>query len=252
VSGLEGTFEGKVAVVTGGASGIGQATARLFAAGGARVVVADIDGDAAAHTAASLADADGIQVDVTDSAAAAAMVERAIARFGRLDCAVNCAGVSSAYARTPDLAIEDWDRTIAVNLTGVFLCLRAEIPAILESGGGSIVNVASAAGMMGVPGLSAYSASKHGVIGLTKSAALEFARKSLRINAVLPGTVRTPMIEAFAGNDESVLEGMGKMQPIGRMATPEEIAEAIVWLCSDAASFVTGHAMAVDGGALAT
>jgi NAD(P)-dependent dehydrogenase (short-subunit alcohol dehydrogenase family) len=245
-------FEGSVAVITGGGSGIGQATAHLFAARGARVVVADINGDAAMQTAADLHDAEGVQVDVTDRAAAAAMVARAIERYGRLDYAVNCAGVSSAYARTPDLAIEDWDRTLAVNLTGVFLCMRAEIPSILASGGGAIVNVASAAGMMGVPGMSAYSASKHGVIGLTKSAALEFARKSLRINAVLPGTVRTPMIETFAGHDEGVLDGMGKMQPIGRMAAPGEIAEAIVWLCSDAASFVTGHAMAVDGGALAT
>ncbi len=245
-----GSLAGRVAVITGGGSGIGQATARLMVAQGALVLVADIDGDAAHATAVEIG-AEAMRVDVTVPEDATAMVGRAIDRFGRLDIAVNNAGVSSAYARVPELVLEDWHRTIAVNLTGVFLCMQAEIPRLLD-GGGAIVNVASAAGMMGVPGLSAYSASKHGVIGLTRSAALECARKGVRINAVLPGTVRTPMLEGFTGGDEAVLEGMGRTSPVGRLAAPEEIAEAILWLCSDAASYVTGHAMAVDGGALAT
>jgi NAD(P)-dependent dehydrogenase (short-subunit alcohol dehydrogenase family) len=245
------SLAGKVAIITGGGSGIGQATARLMAAQGASVLVADIDGDAAQATAAEIG-AEAMLVDVTVSDDVASMVGQAIDLFGRLDIAVNNAGVSSVYARVPELAVDDWNRTIAVNLTGVFLCMAAEIPRLLDAGGGAIVNVASAAGMMGVPGLSAYSASKHGVIGLTRSAALECARKGIRVNAVLPGTVRTPMLEGFTGGDEAVLEGMGRTSPVGRLAAPEEIAEAIVWLCSDAASYVTGHAMAVDGGALAT
>ena len=160
--------------------------------------------------------------------------------------------MSGTYAPLGDQTLDDWNRTLAVNLTSVFLSMQAEIPAMLDGGGGAIVNTASGAGLMGFANLPAYVASKHGVVGLTKSVALEFARKGIRVNAVCPGSVRTPMLEGFTGGDEAALQGMGKMQPIGRLGTPDEIAEAIVWLCSDAASFVTGVGLPVDGGVMAT
>ena len=243
----------RVALVTGGASGIGRATAVMLAALGDQVAVADLDRDAAETVAAELGGgAIGIGVDVTDPAQVDAMVARTVAELGRLDLAVNSAGVPSALAFVPDVSDELWALTIGVNLTGVFHSLRAEIPAMLDSGGGAIVNIASAAGGMGVPGMSAYAASKAGVISLTRSAALEYARKGVRVNAVLPGTVRTPMLEGFVGGNEDALKAMGKTAPMGRLATPEEIAGTIVFLCSDAASYMTGHALAADGGALAT
>jgi NAD(P)-dependent dehydrogenase (short-subunit alcohol dehydrogenase family) len=162
------------------------------------------------------------------------------------------AGTSGTYANVAEATTESWRQTLQVNLDAVFFCLRAELHAMLASGnGGSIVNVASSAGKMGVPGLAAYSASKHGVIGLTKSAALEVARDGIRVNAVCPGTIRTPMLRGFVGGDEETLEKMGRRAPIGRIGEPEEVAEAIVWLCSDAASFVTGHALEADGGVAA-
>jgi NAD(P)-dependent dehydrogenase (short-subunit alcohol dehydrogenase family) len=249
-------FEGKVALVTGGASGIGRACAEHFASAGARVVVADLDdvqgGGVVGAIGATGGQAVFVRADVADPDQVSAMVATAVGAFGRLDVAVNNAGTPGTYAAFADQRIDDWQRTVAVNLTGTFLALQAEISAMLETGGGAIVNVSSAAGLMGFAHLPAYVASKHGVIGLTKSVALEFARKGIRVNAVCPGNVRTQMLEGFAGGDEDTLQGMGRMQPIGRLGTPDEIAEAIVWLCSDAASFVTGHAMAVDGGVLAT
>jgi NAD(P)-dependent dehydrogenase (short-subunit alcohol dehydrogenase family) len=253
--GIGVSFGGRVALVTGGGSGIGRATVQTLVAGGARVAVVDIDLDGARATVDGLGEGAGsaraVEADVTSPAAVEAMVASAVDAFGRLDVAVNAAGISGAYANLHDQAVEEWRRVIDTNLTSVFLCLRAEIPALLATGGGAIVNVASAAGAMGVPGLSHYSASKHGVIGLTKTAALENARAGLRINAVLPGLVRTPMLQRFAGGDAGV-DNMGAATPVGRAAEPEEIAQTIVWLCSDAASYVTGHALAVDGGALAT
>lgn len=247
----DGGFSGRIALVAGGGSGIGRAAARLLAAHGAAVVVGDIDLDGAKGTVDGIEASLAVEVDVTSASAVDAMVAAAVDRFGRLDVAVNTAGMSGVFASLPDQPVEDWQRILDVNLTSVFLCLRAEIPAIVASGGGAIVNVASAAGDMGVPGMAPYSATKHGVIGLTKSAALENARSGLRVNAVLPGPVRTPMLQRFAGGDKGV-DGMGSTMPIGRAGEPEEIAEAIVWLCSDAASYVTGHCLAVDGGALAT
>lgn len=251
----EGRFAGKVAVVTGGASGIGRSAVEHLCAGGASVVVADVDADAGAATvevvAAAGGDARFVAADVTDVSAVEAMVAAAVDTWGRLDIAFNNAGTSGSYAPVADAAPDAWDRTLALNLTGVFLCLRAEIPAMVASGGGAIVNTSSAAGQMGFAGLSAYVASKHGVIGLTKSAALENARTGVRINAVLPGTVRTPMLEGFAGSDDA-LEAMGRTSPMGRLGEPAEIASAVLWLCSDEASYVTGHAFAVDGGSLAT
>jgi len=253
---MERDFEGKVALVTGGGSGIGRAAAVLFAARGARIVVADLDAEGGAGTVKEIESAGGtatfVRTDVADPLQVSAMVAAAVDAYGRLDVALNNAGLPSTYAALADQTLADWDRTLAVNLTSVFLSMQAEIPVMLETGGGAIVNTSSAAGLMGFANLPAYVASKHGVIGLTKSVALEFARKGVRVNAVCPGTIRTQMLEGFTGGNEEALQGMGRMQPIGRLGTPAEVAEAIVWLCSDAASFVTGHAMAVDGGTLAT
>jgi len=249
-------FEGRVAVVTGGASGIGRASAEMLSARGARVVVGDLDDVQGAATVAAINALDGeavfVRADVTDPEEVKAVVSTAVDSFGRLDVALNNAGVPGTYAALTDQNVEDWQRTIAVNLTSVFLSLQAEIPAMLESGGGAIVNTASAAGLMGFANLPAYVASKHGVIGLTKSVALEYAKQGIRVNAVCPGSIRTQMLEGFVGGDQDALEGMGRLQPIGRLGTPEEVAAAVVWLCSDAAGFVTGHALAVDGGVLAT
>jgi NAD(P)-dependent dehydrogenase (short-subunit alcohol dehydrogenase family) len=248
-------FQGQVAVVTGGAGGIGRATAKLLAAGGARVLVADVKDREGRETIEQIAAAGGIaayrRADVTVEAEVEALVAAAIDTYGRLDIGVNNAGIVGAPARVAELSVADWRRTIDVNLHGVFLCMRAEIPRLLAGGGGAIVNTSSAAGLMGFPGLAAYVASKHGVVGLTRSAALEHARDGIRINAVCPGGVRTPMLEAFAGS-ETAIEAMGRTAPMHRLAQPEEIAAAIVWLCSDAASFVTGTALSVDGGVMAT
>jgi NAD(P)-dependent dehydrogenase (short-subunit alcohol dehydrogenase family) len=234
------SLRGKVALVTGGASGIGQATAELLRARGATVVAAD------------LADGVGVQpLDVTDEAAVDALIASIVASHGRLDLAANVAGTSGVYAEVADSVTSDWRHTMAVNVDGVYFCLRAELRAMRSVGSGAVVNVASSAGRMGVPGLSAYSASKHAVLGLTKSAALEVARQGIRVNAVCPGSVRTPMLRGFVGGDEELLERMGRRAPMGRLGEPEEVAEAIVWLLSDAAAFVTGNALSPDGGVAA-
>lgn len=231
---------GRVALVTGGASGIGAATVELLRARGATVVAADRQ------------PGDGVEVvDVTDETAVDALVQGILERHGHLDLAANVAGTSGVYAEVADTATSDWRATMAVNLDGLFFCLRAELGAMRAAGTGSVVNVASSAGRMGVQGLSAYSASKHAVIGLTKSAALEVARSGIRVNAVCPGSVRTPMLRGFAGGDEELLEKMGRRAPMGRLGEPIEIAEAIVWLLSDASGFVTGNALSPDGGVAA-
>jgi NAD(P)-dependent dehydrogenase (short-subunit alcohol dehydrogenase family) len=237
-------FAGKVALVTGGASGIGAATAALLRDQGAVVVATDL---AAGVGVAPL--------DVTDEAAVDALVERVVAEHGRLDLAANVAGVPGTYGNVADTSTDDWRRTLEVNLHGVFFCLRAELRAMLagadEGQGGAVVNVASSAGRMGVAGLADYSASKHAVLGLTKSAALEVARSGIRVNAVCPGTVRTPMLRGFVGGDDELLEKMGRRSPIGRLGEPDEVAEAIVWLLSDAASLLTGSTIDADGGVAA-
>jgi len=248
-------FAGRVALVTGGGSGIGRAAAQLFARHGASVLVADRDEHGGQESVELIAAAGGAarfqRVDVADPDEVRAMVAAAVDAFGRLDVALNNAGMPGTYAALDQQTMADWDRTLAVNLTGVFLSMQAEIAAMVETGGGAIVNTASAAGLIGFANLPAYVASKHGVVGLTKAVALEFARKNVRVNAVCPGTIRTPMLEGFAGSEEALL-GMGRMVPVGRLGTSEEVAEATVWLCSDAASFITGHALSVDGGVIAT
>ena len=249
------SLEDAVVLVTGGASGIGLAAVELLATQGAKVTIVDVQAEATDAAVVTVRDRGGealpVVASVTDPDATRDMVEQTVARWGRLDGAINNAGTSGTHALTADVEWDEWRRVIDLNLHGVFLSMKAEIPAMLASGGGAIVNTSSGAGLMGFPGLPAYVASKHGVIGLTKSAALEYGRKGIRVNAVCPGTVRTPMLEAFTGHDEDALQGMGKMMPLGRLATPKEIAESMVWLLSPAASYVTGHAMAVDGGAAA-
>lgn len=234
------SLEGRIALVTGGGSGIGAATVDLLRQHGATVVAADL------HAG------EGTEVlDVTHEAAVDALVASIVERHGRLDLAANVAGTPGVYANVADATTDSWRDTMAVNLDGVFFCMRAELRAMRGTGRGSIVNVASSAGRMGVPGLSAYSASKHAVLGLTKSAALEVARDGIRVNAVCPGSVRTPMLRGFVGGDEELLEKMGRRAPMGRLGEPSEIAEAVVWLLSDAAGFVTGNALSPDGGVAA-
>jgi NAD(P)-dependent dehydrogenase (short-subunit alcohol dehydrogenase family) len=247
-------LEGKAALVTGGGSGLGRASAIALARAGANVTVADVDEQGGKETAALVfeeagGDADFVRADVTQADEVEAMVDKTVARWGRLDCALNNAGTTGVSAPTADYTLEDWNRALALNLTGVFLCLKYEIRAMLE-GGGAIVNMASGAGLVGFAGLPAYVASKHGVVGLTRAAALEYASQGLRVNAICPGSTRTPMLEGFMGGDEQVERMMTRAVPLGRLGRPEEIAEAVVWLCSDAASFVVGHALAVDGGSV--
>jgi NAD(P)-dependent dehydrogenase (short-subunit alcohol dehydrogenase family) len=246
-----GALEGKAALVTGGGSGVGRASAIAMARAGATVTVADVNEDGGKETAAVVleegADVDFVRADVTQPDDVAAMVDKTVARWGHLDCAVNNAGTTGASAPTADYTLDDWIRTIELNLTSVFLCLKHEIPVMLERGG-AIVNMASGAGLVGFPGLPAYVASKHGVVGLTRAAAMEYAGQGVRINAICPGSTRTPMLEGFIGGDEQVERMLTRPIPVGRLGRPEEIAEAVVWLCSDAASFVVGHALAVDGG----
>ena len=249
-----GQFDGKVALVTGGGSGLGRATAVAFAAGGAKVLVADVDEAMGAQTVALVTGAGGealfVRTDVTKPGEVTAMVAVAVAAFGALDYAVNNAGTTGPGGLTADYDMDDWHRTISLNLDSVFYCLKNEIPVMLSQGGGAIVNVASGAGLVGFAGLPAYVASKHGVVGLTRASALEYAAQGIRINCICPGSTRTPMLEGFMGGDEKVEKMMRNAVPMRRLGRPEEIAAGIVWLCSDAASFVVGHALAVDGGSV--
>lgn len=250
---MESKFKGKVAIVTGGAFGIGRATAIAFARAGAKVVIADWveDNETLRHIVAHGGEAIFVQCDVSKAAEVKAMVAQAIATYGRLDYAFNNAGVEGISAPTHECTEENWDRTLGVNLKGVWLCMKYEIPEILKAGKGAIVNCASIAGLVGFQGLPAYTASKHGLVGLTKTAALEYAKQNIRVNAVCPGVIRTPMIDRFTGKDKAVEKQFEGMEPLGRLGEPEEVANAVVWLCSDEASFVTGDAMAVDGGWIA-
>lgn len=254
-----GLLEGKAALVTGAAAGIGRATALAVAAAGARVTLADVDAAGGAETAAMIRAAGGeaefVRADVARADEVAALVAAAQRRWGGLQLAVNNAGIEGRVAPLAEQDAADFDRVIAVNLRGTFLCLKAEIPAILAAGGGAIVNLSSVAGQIGFAGLAPYVASKHAVIGLTRNAALEYARQGVRVNAVCPGGVETRMLDSLAaqvsGGTAGTRELLAPMHPIGRIGVPREIADAIVWLLSEQAAFVTGAAIAVDGGYLA-
>jgi NAD(P)-dependent dehydrogenase (short-subunit alcohol dehydrogenase family) len=248
-----GDFDAKVVLVTGGAGGIGAAASGLFAGRGASVVVADRDVAGAAATAAAIRATGGIavehEVDVGDVDSVAALVDAVVATYGRLDCAFNNAGISPGVSAFTDVTADDWQRVIAINLSGVFWCMQAELRQFVEQGGGGvIVNTSSGAGVVAAPGQPAYTAAKHGVLGLTKGAAQEYARSGIRVNAILPGTTDTPMLRKFIAENPEMEKPMRRTTATGEFGLPGKVAEAAVWLCSDAASFVSGESMLVDGG----
>jgi NAD(P)-dependent dehydrogenase (short-subunit alcohol dehydrogenase family) len=257
---MPGQLNGKVALVTGGASGIGRATALTFAREGAKLIIADMHEDGGQQTVHIIQENGGeatfVKMDVTQPTEVEALISKAVESYGRLDCAYNNAGISGAgigseqRTLTAEYPAERWHQVIAINLTGVWLCMKYEIAQMLKQGGGTIVNTASVAGLIGLPYASAYVASKHGVVGLTKTAALEYAKQGIRVNCVCPGYIQTPMTAAGM-QDPARMALMIANEPVGRMGQPEEVAAAVVWLCSDAASFVTGHTMTVDGGYIA-
>src|SRR5690349_22432333 len=245
-------FTGKVALVTGAASGMGLATARAFAEAGAAVVLADFREDVASAEAQKLAAAGhravAVRCDVADDDQVASMVDRTVAEFGRLDAAFNNAGVMARIAPTADSTREEWDRVIGVNLRGVWSCMKHELKQMERQGGGAIVNNASVGALTGNPGIGSYIASKHGVVGLTRTAALEYVKHGIRVNAVNPGLIDTQVARDVVSGDEQAYAEIAKNVPIGRAGRPEEIASAVLWLCSPAASYVVGHALTVDGG----
>jgi NAD(P)-dependent dehydrogenase (short-subunit alcohol dehydrogenase family) len=250
---LPGLVDGKVALITGGSSGIGRGTALVFAREGAKVAIADIQVEQGHETVRLVKEAGGeaifVKCDVSDSSEVKASIETVAATYGRLDCGFNNAGIQTdTVAKTADMPEEDFDRVISVNLKGVWLCMKYELALMQNQGSGAIVNTASTNGFVGMQGMGNYNASKGGVIMLTRTAALEYAKSGIRVNAVVPGGTDTPISRRMV-NHPMMRHGRGA--PMRRWARPQEIGEAVVWLCSDAASFVTGHAMAVDGGFLA-
>jgi NAD(P)-dependent dehydrogenase (short-subunit alcohol dehydrogenase family) len=249
---MPGSVDGKVVLVTGGGSGIGRATALKLAREGAKVMIADYVQEGGERTVKMISEAGGtanfVQTDVSIGAQVEAMISKTVATYGRLDGAFNNAGIEGRMGTTVDTTEENFDRTIAINLKGVWLCMKYEIPQMLKQGAGSIVNTASVAGVVGIERLPAYNASKHGVVGLTRTAALEYAAQNIRVNCVCPGAIRTPMTERIIDSGGMNEQDAIAAEPVGRWGKPEEIADGVVWLLSDAASFVTGHPMVVDGG----
>lgn len=245
-------FTGKVAFVTGATSGIGRATALAFAKAGAAVTVADVSEEGNLETARLIEEAGGrvlaVRCDVSKSEDVKAALDRTIQTFGKLDFAFNNAGIEQPVAPVSEIEDEDFDRLVAINLRGMFLCLKHQVPLLLRNGGGAIVNTSSGAGVKGIAGQAAYAATKHAVIGMTKSAALDYAKDGIRINAVCPGIIDTPMMQRFTGGTPEGLARVIAQEPVGRMGKSEEIAAAVLYLCSDMAAFVIGHAMVVDGG----
>lgn len=246
------TFTGKAALVTGAGAGMGLATAKAFAKAGAAVMLADINEESAMKAADELVRAGhkavGMRCDVADEAQVSAMVEKTVASFGRLDAAYNNAGIQSLVTDTADLTSREWDRVFGVNLRGVFLCMKHELLQMRAQGSGAIVNCSSIGGLIGLPGRAAYHAAKHGVLGLTKSAALEYASRGIRINAVCPGTIRTPMVEDMFGSGDLSEDEVVKLAPINRLGEAAEIADTVLWLCSPMSTYVIGQSIAVDGG----
>ena len=252
---MAGSLQDKVVLVTGGSSGIGKATSLAFAREGCKVVIADVSEKGGEETVGMIQNSGGqatfVSADVSKAADVKGMVEVVVKSYGRLDYAHNNAGISGGYAQTHEFSEDDWDQVIDINLKGVWLCMKYEIPQMLKQGGGVIVNTASQLGLVALKGGSCYVASKHGVAGLTKTAAIEYARSGIRINAVCPGAINTPMTPPDPVDGSPTQDEMAVKHPVGRIGEPEEIAEAVIWLCSDAASFVIGHSMLVDGGYVA-
>ncbi len=245
-------YAGKVAFVTGAGSGIGRATAIAFARAGASVAAVDISSDGLQGTLAELGNHAGkvltVVCDVTSSSDVRSALDQTVAKFGRLDCAFNNAGIEQPGTPIAEISEDLWDRVMSVNLKSVFLCMKYEIELMLKNGGGSIVNTSSGAGVLAIRQQSAYCASKYGVTAISKVAALEYADRKIRVNALCPGIIDTPMIARYTGGTEEGRAQIIAQEPVGRMGDPSEIAGTVLWLCSDAASFVTGHAMVVDGG----
>ncbi|MBW2314469.1 MAG: glucose 1-dehydrogenase [Deltaproteobacteria bacterium] len=251
---MAGLVDGKVVLVTGAASGIGQASAALFAAEGAKVMLSDVNEGLGKEVAAHIRSEGGETffraADVTDEAQVEALIAETVAAYGRLDAAHNNAGITGAVGALQDVSLEEWQRTLDTNLTSMFLCMKHELRVMQKAGRGAIVNTASGAGVIAAPAFSAYTASKHGLLGLTKTAALENARTGVRVNAILPGSIDTPMLQTFMEMGEESAQLICASQPGGRLGTPQEIAEAAVWLCSDRSGFVSGASLAVDAAAV--